>query len=79
MANEPETRIRMDIEVSLEEDRTGSFKSSVRAGIVEQAAAVETMLKNGATPDEYRKLKALKNGLDAAILILDRTWSYYHS
>ena len=79
MTNEPDARIRMDIELRLQEDRTGSFKSSVSACIAEQTAAIEAILKKGAPPDEYTRLTAIKKGLDAASLVLERTWSYYHA
>ena len=78
METQPEPRIRMQIETQLERDRSGSLKSSIGTAIAEQAAAIEAELKQGARPEEYRRLTALKKGLDAASLILERTWSYYH-
>ena len=79
MANRPEPRIRMQIETQLELDHSGSLKSSIGAAFAEQAAAIEAELKQGVKPEEYRRLTTVKKGLDAASLILERTWSYYHS
>ena len=78
MTNQPEPRIRMQIETQLEEDHSGSLKSAISAGIAEQAAAIEAELKKGVRPEEHRRLMALKKGLDAASLILEHAWSYYH-
>lgn len=78
MTNQPKPRIRMQIETQLEEDHSGSLKSAIGAEIAEQAAAIEAELKNGVQPEEYRRLTTLKKGLEAASLILERTWSYYH-
>ena len=79
MENQTEPRIRMHIETQLQNDHTGSLKSSIGAGFAEQAASIDAALKNGVAPEEFRRLTALKKGLDAASLILERTWSYYHS
>ena len=78
MAQQPEPRIRMRIETQLVQDRAGSLKSAIGAGIAEQIEAIEAELKNGVPPEEYRRLTTLKKGLDAASIILERTWSYYH-
>ena len=78
MANEGEESIVMDLEVRLKDDRDGSLRSEVAAGIAEQVAAVEAALNKGVPPAEYRKLNAIKSGLGSANLILDRIWSYYH-
>ena len=78
MANVEQERIIMDIEARLKEDREGSLRSSLAAGIDEQLAAIEARLSKGAPPDEYRRLSTMKAGLASASLVLDRTWSYYH-
>ena len=78
MANQSEPRIRMQIETQLQQDHTGALKSTIGAGLAEQAAAIDAQLKKGVAPEEYRRLTAVKKGLDAASLILERTWSYYH-
>lgn len=78
MADRPEPGIRMRIETQLEADRTGTLKSGIAAGITEQHAAIDAELRKGVPPEEFRRLTILKQGLDAASLILERTWSYYH-
>lgn len=78
MANEGEERIVMDLEVRLKDDRDGSVRSEVAAGIAEQMAVIDATLKEGVPPAEYQKLNTIKSGLGSANLILDRIWSYYH-
>ena len=78
MANEVEHGIVMDLEARLKDDRDGSLRSEVAAGIAEQIAAIDTTLKRGAPPSEYQSLHTIKSGLESAHLILDRLWSYYH-
>ena len=78
MANEGEERIVMDLEVRLKDDRDGSLRSEVAAGIAEQMAVIDATLKEGVPPAEYQKLNTIKSGLGSANLILDRIWSYYH-
>ena len=78
MANVEQEKIVMEIETRLKEDRDGSLRSSVAAGIDEQIAGIDTALKRGVPPAEYERLTTLKSGLESASLILDRTWSHYH-
>ena len=78
MANEGQERIVMDLEVRLKEDRDGSLRSDVAAGIAEQMAVIDATLKEGVSPAEYRMLDTIKSGLGSANVILDRIWSYYH-
>lgn len=78
MANEGEEGIVMDLEVHLKDDRDGSLRSEVAAGIAEQMAVIDAALKQGVPPAEYQKLNTIKSGLGSANLILDRIWSYYH-
>ena len=78
MANEGEERIVMDLEVRLKDDRDGSLRSEVAAGIAEQMAVIDATLREGVPPAEYRKLSTIKSGLGSANVILDRIWSYYH-
>ena len=79
MANEEQDRIVMEMESRLQEDRDGSFKASVAAGLEEQIVAIDALLKRGAPPEEYQRLRKLKVGLESARLVLNGTWSYYHS
>lgn len=78
MANRSEPQFRMQIETQLQEDHTGALKSTIGSGLSEYAAAIDAELRKGVAPEEYRRLTAVKKGLDAASLILRRTWSYYH-
>ena len=78
MVEKGEERIVMDLEARLKEDRDGSLRSQVAAGIAEQIAATDATLKKGAPPTEYQQLNTIKSGLESASLILDRVWSYYH-
>lgn len=78
MANEGEERIVMDLEARLKDDRDGSVRSEVAAGIAEQIAATDATLKMGVPPAEYQRLNTIKSGLESANLILDRIWAYYH-
>ena len=78
MVEKGENRIVMDLEARLKDDREGSLRSQVAAGIAEQIAATDATLKKGAPPAEYQKLNTIKSGLESASLILDRVWSYYH-
>ena len=78
MANEGEERIVMDLEARLKDDQDGSVRSEVAAGIAEQIAKIDAIVKKGAPPAEYQKLNAIKSGLGSANRILDRIWSYYH-
>ena len=78
MARQEEERIVMDIEARLKDDRDGSVRCEVAAGIAEQIAATDAMLKEGVPPAQYQTLNTIKSGLESANLILDRIWSYYH-
>ena len=78
MARKDEDGIVMNIEARLKDDRDGSLRSEVAAGIAEQIAATDATLKKGVPPAEYQKLNTIKSGLESANLILDRIWSYYH-
>ena len=78
MARQEEERIVMDIEARLMDDRDGSLRSELAAGITEQIAATDAMLKQGVPPAQYQALNTIKSGLESANLILDRVWSYYH-
>ena len=51
MVEKGEERIVMDLEARLKEDRDGSLRSQVAAGIAEQIAATDATLKKGAPPD----------------------------
>ena len=78
MENEREDGIVMDLEARLKEDEDGSLRSEVADGIAEQVAAIDAILRKGAPPAEYRKLSAIKSGLESANRVLDGLWSYYH-
>ena len=78
MVNKTETMIVMDIETRLKEDRDGTLKSEISAGIGEQVALINAKVKNGVPPSEYQELVTLKSGLESSSLALERTWSYYH-
>ena len=78
MENEGENGMLMDLEARLKDDRDGTLRSEVAAGIAERIAAIDAALSKGAPPAEYQKLNAIKSGLQSANLILDRFWSHYH-
>ncbi len=68
-----------EIETGLKDDPQGALRDSVRSSITEHRMQVEATLRRGAPPDEYNRLNAIKQGLDAADTILDRFWNYYNN
>ncbi len=78
MADTGPERIEMEIEARLREDKEGAVLAAVAAGIGEQLAAVDAAVRRGAPPAEYARLAAIKSGLEAARVILERTWAHFH-
>ncbi len=68
-----------DIEKGLKDDAQGALRDSVRSSITEHRMRIEAKLRLGAPPDEYNRLNAVKQGLDAADTILERFWNYYNN
>lgn len=73
-----EERIIMDVEIKLREDKSGAFKDSLHRELTQQRVAIDSQLKAGALPDEYKRLGKIKNGLEAADAILERLWLFHH-
>ena len=74
-----EERIIMDVEVKLQEDENGAFKESLHHELTQLCATIDSRLKAGALPDEYKSLGEIKKGLEAADAILERLWLFHHS
>ncbi len=78
MSTPSEEKLIMEIEVKLLEDKSGVFRDSLRRELKQQCVAIDSQLKAGAPPDEYKRLGKIKNGLESADAILERLWLFHH-
>ncbi len=78
MSTPSEERIVMDVEIKLREDKSGEFRDGLRHELTQRCAAIDSQLKAGAPPDEYKRMEKIKNGLEAADAILERLWLFHH-
>lgn len=74
----PEERLTVDIEDKLKDDADGEFKTALHADLAEEIGAIDRLLNQGVAPDEFSRLNTIKQGLQAADIVLEKLWLHHH-
>lgn len=68
----------VNLEATLADDKKGILKKEIIDKLLGEKATIVAKLNKGLTPEEFGPLDSFKNGLDAAINIVERYWAKKH-
>lgn len=62
----------------LMEDERGIERDALLHKLAENIRAIKRQMDTGVTPGEFARLDKLRQGLEAAVDVVARTWQRYH-
>ena len=73
-----EERLVFSLEEKIRVDDKGELKHKIESQLNTQIAEIDKSLNAGVSPDEYTRLNQVRNGLQSALMVLEKVWQQFH-